>query len=341
MKALNNWFDKSARPLPWRDSPSPYAVWVSEVMLQQTQVRVVLPYFRRWMARFPTVSALAEAPLEEVLKLWEGLGYYSRARSLKKGASIIVELYGEGFPDKRHELLSIPGIGPYTAAAILSFAFHKRAVALDGNVARVLSRYFAYKEDVTKASSRCALEELGDPLLDEVEPWKSAEALIELGALICTKSSPKCGLCPLKEGCEAYKCGEPESFPKRPKRPDIIVLKRAVLVAHCKGRFLVSHNQKKGLMQGLFEFPYQEHRGNAEEIALHMAKNLGIIEAQALREQVHGFTRYRAELSPFLIEVSTQDEGVWLDLKALKECPFSAGHRRILQEVIRSASLAI
>lgn len=341
MDKLNFWFEKEGRPLPWRKNPSPYAVWVSEVMLQQTQVRVVIPYFRKWMQRWPDIESLAHAPMEDVIKAWEGLGYYSRARSLKKGASFVMEKFGGHLPQTREALLEIPGIGPYTAAAILSFAFKRRALALDGNVLRVLSRYFAYEGDITKELSKKELERLGDPLLDEQKPWISAEALIELGALVCTKGTPKCEQCPLQSGCRAYGKDVVEQYPKRPPRQKATVLKRAVLVARCGEEVLISHNQGPGVMRDLFEFPFVEHTGEPEPAIRKLAEPLGILSVSPLHPQAHGFTRYRAELSPFLVEVTRKNTGLWLELKELKKRPFSSGHKRILQELTLSDRLRI
>jgi len=339
MGKLNFWFEKEGRVLPWRKEPSPYAVWVSEVMLQQTQVRVVIPYFRRWMQLWPDIASLAKAEIEDIIKAWEGLGYYSRARSLKKGALYVMEKFGGSLPKSREALLEIPGIGPYTAAAILSFAFKQRALALDGNVLRVLSRYFAYGEDITKERSKKELERLGEPLLDRKKPWISAEALIELGALVCTKKSPKCTLCPLQKECRGQSAAE--EYPKRPPRQKMTLLKRAVLVARCGEEILVSHNLRPGIMRDLFEFPFVEYTKDPEAAIHQLAKPMGILSVSPLSSKVHGFTRYKAELSPYLVEVAKKNDGLWLKLKELKKRPFSAGHRRILQELVHRASLRI
>lgn len=341
MSKLNFWFEKEGRSLPWRKEPTPYAVWVSEVMLQQTQVRVVIPYFRQWICRWPDIQSLAKASVEDVIKVWEGLGYYSRARSLKKGAEYVMEKFGGSLPQERAALLEIPGIGPYTAAAILSFAFKKRALALDGNVLRVLSRYFAYGQDITKARSKKELESLGAPLLDEARPWISAEALIELGALVCTKAAPQCGQCPLQAGCRGFAEGNMVAYPVRPPRKKVILLRRAVLVAQCGNHFLVIHHQGPGLMRDLFEFPFAEHTGNAREVAMRLAEPFGILSITDLSPQIHSFTQYKAELSPFLIEVARRNQGEWFKLKELQIRPLSSGHKRILQELIHRARLQI
>jgi A/G-specific adenine glycosylase len=200
MRELNSWFLENRRELPWRIDPTPYRVWISEVMLQQTRASVVIPYFERWMTLFPDVAALAAAPIERVIKTWEGLGYYSRARNLHRGAQQMVESFGGEVPSDREALMSIKGLGPYTIGAILSFGFQKRAAAVDGNVTRVLARYFSIEENVGRQSVKRLIGEKAEAILDEREPWVTAEALIELGATVCTPK-PFCELCPLQKSC--------------------------------------------------------------------------------------------------------------------------------------------
>ena len=192
---VQHWFLQSQRSFPWREDRSPYSVWISEVMLQQTQARVVIDYYQRWMKKFPDIEHLARAPLEEVIKQWEGLGYYVRARNLHKAAQYLVEHHQGIFPSSRELLEKIPGIGPYTVGAILSFAFHQKAAAVDGNVIRVLTRLFAMQEEVQTQSSKKWLWKCAENLLPEKEPWILVEGLIELGATVCTLK-PKCSQCP-------------------------------------------------------------------------------------------------------------------------------------------------
>ena len=194
IEALKAWFLKEKRDLPWRENASPYWVWVSEVMLQQTQVSVVVPYFIRWMKKFPTISALAAAQCEDVIKTWEGLGYYSRARNLHKGAQTIVSNYNGKLPKTRNELLAIKGLGLYTANAILAFAFKKKAAPVDGNVRRVLARYDGVYESIDKTKVQKEIQSRAEKLLPERQSYLISEALIELGALICKK---KTQLCPM------------------------------------------------------------------------------------------------------------------------------------------------
>lgn len=203
-KALVEWFNKQKRPLPWRKNPSPYAVWVSEVMLQQTQVAVVIPYFQRWMERFPTIQALAESSIEDAIKQWEGLGYYARAKNLHAGAKQVVANFDGELPSKVEALSRIKGLGPYTVGAIRAFAFHERSAAVDGNVLRFLTRYFAIEEDIAKIGTQKKITALAESLLPEKEPWVFAEALIEFGATVC-KKAPLCFECPLNKSCAGLK----------------------------------------------------------------------------------------------------------------------------------------
>src|SRR5215470_3894591 len=209
--ALLRWFSMNARDLPWRRTRDPYAIWVSEIMLQQTRVATVIPYWERWMARFPTVSALAEAPLDDVLAAWAGLGYYSRARNLHAGAQAVGTRFGGALPSCAAELREVPGIGPYTAGAIASIAFGERAPLVDGNVARVLARVFAIEHDIKSTAGSKALwaaaGELMNALPTGAAPGDLNQGLMELGATICAATQPRCLVCPLARDCDAARTG--------------------------------------------------------------------------------------------------------------------------------------
>ncbi len=251
------WYRRSHRVLPWRETSDPYAVWVSEVMLQQTQVRTVIPYFERFMARFPTVEALARAPLEEVLSLWKGLGYYSRARNLHRGAQAAVDRYQGNLPDDPRELQRLPGIGRYTAGAISSIAFGVRVPVLDGNVIRVLCRLFAIEEDPSGTRTRNRLWRMAELLVPEDDPGTFNQALMELGALICTPARADCLVCPVREPCAASRLPDPTALPVRPRkraRPEV----RAVCLAVWNKKhdaLLFGLRPTRGLLGGLWELP--------------------------------------------------------------------------------------
>ncbi len=336
--ALKEWFKNEKRSLPWRENPSPYAVWVSEVMLQQTQASVVIPYFEKWMRRFPTIQALAFASSDEVIKLWEGLGYYSRARNLHLAAKQLLQENQGKLPHDENALEKIRGIGPYTKGAILSFAFHKKAAAVDGNVLRVLARYFLIEEEIEKAKPK--ITQLTQEILPDQEPWIVMEAIIELGAQIC-KKTPLCSSCPLKKSCLAHLHRKEMELPLKKKRKETTFLHRAVGVIACKGELLVGKVVGKRVMADLYEFPYVEvnHPKNREKGLLKKMEQEFNIRAQILQELSpvkHTFTRYVATLYPFLLKGPTKIEipqYEWIPLGRLLTLPFSSGHRRILKEL--------
>lgn len=304
-------------------------------MLQQTRAAVVVPYFLRWIKQFPTVQALAEAPLERVIKAWEGLGYYSRARNSHRAAQEIVSRYRGALPGDREALLTIPGIGPYTASAIASFAFHQRAVPLDGNVMRAASRVFWISGEIEKQTTRRAIEEAVFKTLDEEEPWVTAEAWIELGATLCTPL-PKCAECPLRSVCKAALQGTPTALPQRrvPERATDLI--RTVVVMTAGNEVLIKQGERGRVMEGLWEFPYFENGPTLPRLKKHLEKEMGasIIHWRRLAEARHSFTKYRVRLVPFLFEFAQKGplpSCVWVDFKRLQELPFSAGHRRVLQ----------
>jgi A/G-specific adenine glycosylase len=239
-KALLEWFRQFQRDLPWRRSKDPYRIWVSEIMLQQTRVAAVIPYYKRFLERFPNVRALAAAPPEEVLRLWSGLGYYSRARNLQHAAQQIVAKQGGQFPEKLEEALALPGIGAYTAAAILSIAHGARLAVLDGNVARVLARLDAIRGDLRGQRRWRSLQETANALLDQTQPGAWNQAMMELGATLCTPRSPQCLLCPVAGFCEARRLGIADVVPERRKKrePVAVTLATAVFVDR-RGRTLL------------------------------------------------------------------------------------------------------
>lgn len=338
VKRLKQWFLNEKRDLPWRNDPTPYEVWVSEIMLQQTQVAVVIPYFERWMSRFPNIQALAEAPLDEVIKMWEGLGYYSRARNLHAGAQVVVEKFGGVLPREEEQLQLIKGLGPYTIGAIRSFAFHLRTPAVDGNVIRVLSRFFCVKDDISKPKTVNHIRDLANELLPEKESWIVNEALIELGATICTRK-PKCTICPLRSSCKATLHGQENALPYNSKKISIEVLHRAVAVVLCDDKLLVRRGEKGQIMSDLHEFPYFESKEGGhetKEFSKHVKQNLGlkVEHLQDLPKVNQSFTRYRVHLYPviFKVEHSADITGYqWMDAGALAKAAFSSGHRRIYE----------
>jgi A/G-specific adenine glycosylase len=249
------WYERDQRRLPWRNNPDPYAVWISEIMLQQTRVETVIPYFERWMQRFPTLETLASASEQEVLALWEGLGYYSRARSLRYAAQQVVERFAGKLPSTRFELQQLPGIGPYTAGAIASIAFGEDEAALDGNIRRVLARIFAVR---TPARSPAGERELWDLARQNLPPGRASDynqAIMDLGATICTPRSPRCLVCPLMEICQGRRLGLQEELPVLAPRRPVPHLTVAAAVLQRDGTVLIAHRHAKDLLGGMWEFP--------------------------------------------------------------------------------------
>ncbi|MBN1642639.1 MAG: A/G-specific adenine glycosylase [Anaerolineae bacterium] len=249
------WADDALRDLPWRQVRDPYRVWVSEIMLQQTRVETVIPYYLRWMKQFPTIAALAQADLGDVLKAWEGLGYYARGRNLHRAAQIVVEEHGGRLPDTRDALLALPGIGPYTVGAILSLAFDQDAAVLDGNVRRVLSRLYAIDDHPREAATRQRLWALAEAMVPSGRAGRFNEALMDLGAMVCTPRAPHCGLCPLNPVCEALARGDPEGYPLRRRRTPTPHYSVAAGVIWQDERLLIAQRPLDGLLGGLWEFP--------------------------------------------------------------------------------------
>jgi A/G-specific adenine glycosylase len=331
LEPLRRWFEEEKRDFPWRRENTAYRVWISEVMLQQTKASVVIPYFKRWMELFPTVHALAEAPLELVMKAWEGLGYYSRARNLHEVARVIVTDFGGIFPSDREKLAALKGIGPYTVGAILSFAFHKRAPAVDGNVVRVISRLLALQED---GSRKELYEQAVEKLLPFHEPWVIMEALIELGALVCQKK-PSCISCPMQEQCLAYHQGIEETLPVMKKRSESIAIHRNVAIILYNDFVLVRQEAVGKVMGGLYEFPYVE-KGQVWDLTVDMQKE------KELPVVKHTFTKYRATLYPVVWKVKEKKDIMgyhWVSIARLASIPFSSGHRKICNEYFTHGKL--
>jgi A/G-specific adenine glycosylase len=299
------WYDRHRRVLPWRALPSetadPYRVWLSEIMLQQTTVRAVKPYFERFLSLFPNVHALAEAPVEEVMRAWAGLGYYSRARNLHACAKAVTERHGGVFPGDEGGLRALPGIGAYTAAAIAAIAFDIRAVVVDGNVERVVSRLFAVEDSLPKAKP--TIKALANRLTPDRRAGDFAQAMMDLGATICTPRNPACGLCPWREPCRARQEGTQETYPRKEKKSTGALRRGAAFVAVSAGRILVRTRPPKGLLGGMLETPTTEwSAGHDAEAAIGEAP----LEAAWRRlpgSVEHVFTHFPLALTVYACEV--------------------------------------
>jgi A/G-specific adenine glycosylase len=336
------WSRVHGRDLPWRGERDPYCIWVSEVMLQQTQVKTVIPYYRRFLSRFPTLRSLAQADLDEVLKAWEGLGYYARARNLHRAAQQVMENHGGQLPAERGALLVLPGIGPYTVGAILSLAFGQDAAVLDGNVRRVLSRLFAIDGDPRSAATRRQLWDLAEELLLPGQAGPFNEALMDLGATICTARDPRCNDCPLYEACQGVQEGNPERYPARVPRRPLPHYEVAAGVIWRGDQLLISKRHTNDLLGGLWELPggKRESGETLEEcLAREVREELGIEIAvgDLLMTVRHTYTHFRVTLHVFHCRyLSGQPQALgcadcrWVGPDELDDFAFPAANRRIL-----------
>ena len=300
------WYDRHRRALPWRagagERPDPYRVWASEIMLQQTTVAAVKPYYERFMARFPTVRALAEAPSEEVMQAWAGLGYYSRARNLHACAQAVVAEHAGRFPDTEEALRALPGIGAYTAGAVAAIAFDRPAAAVDGNVERVMTRLFAIEDALPGARPQVRDKVLA--LLPHDRPGDFAQGLMDLGATICTPRNPACGLCPWREPCRARIEGTQESFPRKaPKKAGITRYGAAFVLIRADRAILLRTRPAKGLLGGMAEVPTSEWRADYELDGAAQDAPLPLRWHRLAEPVRHVFTHFPLELTVFTAEV--------------------------------------
>lgn len=342
---LTRWFDRNARDLPWRKTRDPYAVWISEVMLQQTQVQTVIPYWGRWMDKLPGIRELAEAPPELVLKLWEGLGYYSRARNLQRAACQILEEHNGVFPRDPAKILSLPGIGRYTAGAIASIALDQPEPILDGNVIRVLTRYLALEGDPKARPLNSRLWELAATLVQAAHSAQHLgdrrcarvnQALMELGATVCTPGAqPACGVCPVAEGCEARRRGQPERFPELPPRVPITSRFFATGIIEHQGRYLLRLREDTEVNRGFWEFPNWE-TGSSDSPEAVLSERLGIPPDRwsPMPDLRHHITRYRMTQRvrcACYLPAPDWTNGTWLWATAteLESLAMTAAHRKL------------
>ncbi len=266
-EALLKWYKTNKRDLPWRKTSDPYRIWISEIMLQQTQVETVKGYYERFLKAFPTVEALALCDDDKLMKLWEGLGYYSRARNLKRAAYIIYTEHNGNMPNTQAEIRKLPGIGPYTAGAVLSIAFGLAEPAVDGNVIRVYSRLFAITEFVDKKEVKALIAEVADALVHTGDPSSYNQSLMELGALVCTPRNPKCDACPLKNKCQALARGIHTELPKKAPKKAKKQVDLYALVIKKDDQFMLVKRPSSGLLQGLWSLPSVEFVKDSKEAA--------------------------------------------------------------------------
>ena len=340
------WYAKNARRLPWRGQPDPYLVLVSEIMLQQTRVETVIPYFQKWIEQFPDITSLANTDQGTVLSAWEGLGYYSRARSLHKAAKVILEKYGGEIPGDLEGLRSLPGVGPYTAAAVASIAFGKDVPALDGNIRRVLARVFNVEEPARSPQGERRLLELAQGNLPPGQAGEFNQALMDLGALICTPRNPDCPNCPVASHCQARELGIQEERPVLEPRPSTPHYDVTAAVIHRNGSVLIAKRPQSGLLGGMWEFPggkVQEGEDLASCLRREIQEELGVdVEVgEHLGVYQHGYTHFKVTLHAFacsLVEGVPQpiaaDEIRWVRPEDLKNYPMGKIDRRIARAIV-------
>lgn len=340
------WYEREKRELPWRSTDDPYSIWVSEVMLQQTRVDQAIPYYHRFLEAFPSVEALAEADLDEVLQQWEGLGYYSRARHLHRAARQVVREHDGRLPRTEDEIQELPGIGPYTASAVLSIAFNKPHAVVDGNVSRVLSRVFAIEDDVTKYATKRLLRSLAEQLLAEEQPETFNQAVMELGAMVCTPSSPRCEGCPLREVCAAYTAGTPTAYPVKSSRKAIPHHNIAVgLVFDGNEQVLITKRPEDAMLGGLWEFPggkQENEEALHQTCARELREELGIeVSVGPLYHELkHAYSHFKITLHAFpcrIVEGTPEPANgmpmEWVSIEELSAYAFPRANRRIIEKL--------
>jgi len=341
-RALLGWYDATARDLPWRRTKDPYRIWLSEVMLQQTRVETVIPYYQRFTERFPTVEALAAAPLDDVLRLWAGLGYYSRARNLHRAARHVANELGGEFPLSDEALRVLPGVGDYTAAAIASIAFDEPAAVLDGNVKRVLARVCAIEQPIDEARTLRALRAAADELLPRRRAGDFNQALMELGAVVCLPRAPRCDACPVRRACDGATAGIAADLPVRSRAKNVTSVSAVAGVVVDRGKWLMVRRPERGLLGGLWELPGEEFtRGRASSGRLErcLLRDFGVRVSVGPRYGIveHVFTHRVLRVH---IYVSAYQSGRvvparhtawrWVDAEALEELALSALARKTL-----------
>ena len=348
------WYERNGRELPWRRTRDPYAIWVSEIMLHQTQVATAMPYYERFLRRFPTLAALAEAPLDDVLKAWEGLGYYGRARNLHAAARKMAEEHGGRVPNDLAALRALPGIGEYTAGAILSIAYGQDAPAVDGNARRVLSRLFAVAEDIGAPATQRALADLATGVLPAGRAGAYNQALMDLGATLCLPRRPRCLACPLVSACAAYAQGLQEALPARaPRRavPHYQIAAGVIWQSPARERFLIAQRRPEGLLGGLWEFPGGKQEDGEtlpeclkREIAEELALEIQVGELLTIVQ--HAYTHFRITMHTFdCLATGAEPQSLqvadwrWIALDQVSEFAFSTADHKIIAALNMRAAL--
>jgi len=338
-RKLKAWYSAHHRTLPWRQTQDPYKIWISEIMLQQTTVQAVIPYYTKWMTFFPDMLTLSKTPIQKVLKVWQGLGYYRRAKNLHQAAKIIMTNFDGQIPQNYDDLKSLPGLGPYTTAAVLSIAFDKPFLTIDANVRRILMRLLKWPRKATSSIDRelhCSFS----PLLPENQMGIFNQALMELGSLVCRSKNPLCLLCPLVDFCGAYEAGEQEVIPI-PEKRSYQKIQAVIGIIEKNGKFLIQKRPSTGLLADLWEFPGGKiEKGETPEQALkrEMKEETGteIHDAQFLTKVQHSYTQFQVTLHAFACTLKTNPVLVrkrhrWVSFKGIRQFPFPSGSAKVIK----------
>ncbi|WP_163539987.1 A/G-specific adenine glycosylase [Gracilibacillus sp. YIM 98692] len=338
---LIQWFEKEQRSLPWREDQDPYKVWVSEIMLQQTKVDTVIPYFQHFVQLFPTLEALADAEEQKVLKAWEGLGYYSRVRNLQSAVREVVGSYDAKVPDDPKQLGDLKGVGPYTKGAILSIAYDKPEPAVDGNVMRVLSRILRIEEDIAKPKTRKTFEAVVRELISKENPSAFNQGLMELGALVCTPKNPSCLLCPVQEHCQAFHDGVEKNLPiktknKKHKQQSYF----ALVIEDDAGNILLEQRPNDGLLAQMWQFPMIEMKTVDEKhlsVYVQEKYQVNVKEKQRIEPVKHVFSHITWHLDVMLLyvegDISFNENGKLLSINEISDYPLPVSHQKIYKQL--------
>lgn len=335
-KRILDWYIENRRDLPWRKSRNPYNIWISEIMLQQTRVDTVIEYYNRFMQHFTDLRSLAEAPEEEVLTLWKGLGYYSRARNLHKAAKQIVEQYGGEFPGKLEEVRELPGVGAYTAGAIMSIAYNQPCPAVDGNVLRVVSRLEGLEEDIGKETVKKTVTDIVARMMSQEAAGDFTQAMMELGALVCVPGVPRCDQCPVRSLCNAFLTGRQEELPVKKKKDTAVPeLKYWMAIVEWNGCILLEYREKESLLKRMWGVPMVE-KGDADASRLFGKKyGIKLQFMERLGSTVHIFShrKWDMEVGRYtLLQDIPEGEGLhWIPLEELKNTAIPTAFQKVLK----------
>ncbi|MEC8677362.1 MAG: A/G-specific adenine glycosylase [Candidatus Margulisiibacteriota bacterium] len=347
-KQLIEWFNTHQRPLPWRKSPSSYYTLISEFMAQQTQIATVIPYFNRWIKQFPTIQDVAQADEDTIFKAWEGLGYYSRAKNLHKTAKIISEELNGIIPESASELETLPGIGPYIAAAIASIAFSEKIAVVDGNVLRVMTRFFGIKDDISDQKTKVKIQNRLNQVIKPLEPASFNQGLMELGALICLPKNPNCMDCPISETCYAKNMNETTTLPVKKKKPPTPHYTIVIgIIKNKTNNILITKRKKDQLLGGLWEFPggkvnENETLENALIREIKEEVNLDIKSPQFLCKVNHAYSHFKITMHAYCctldsdnkIKLSSADEFRWINQNEFDDFAFPKANKVVIQNLI-------